>query len=360
MKTYLHISIVLWVFINALTSSAQTPIETKKKQTKIEFIFKDGFLEASTEKQTISKLTKEEKKVSILWWNVFRQGVSPLDLNKNLLAFILPPHSVDMIVLGEFDANKTLHPKVLFEIIKRYPYFEYFHYNDNFDDTKARSILVASKFHPKDRTYEKGGLKWSDPKETKKEQKEFIASWKEDYASSTTDWERAFIALSFTAFDKDFSIVPVHLANPWAVVKNVHNYDSFGVSSVVCAGCSVVFGDDNPLSNQIEGLQDKIIKKFKNKKNHTVSVFGDFNMPRSVMRKNTSSYNFLIKSMKDTKKEHVITFPTSLAEKLGNKTPHVEIDHCFCFPKNTTNIQSHTLHLKGSDHYPMLIHIDLK
>ncbi len=346
-------------------ATAQKSDQKPQLNKKPFFVFDDKENEVA-ERSFVSKSISEKDSLKILWWNVFGGGVDHKALNKNLSAFTSPPISADMIVLGEFDSTKTLDPATMASLIKHYPYIEYFHYSSTYDKPADRSIFVASRVRPTKRTYDKDGLTWANPDSKKTEKDDYVDSWnqnKRDKAQAK-QWTRSFIALKFSFKHFDFNLVPVHLANPWAAVKSNYDIDPFGVSRNLCAGCSIVFGDDNPLANQIEVLKGRVVKDLYNKKAGSgktkpvkTIVFGDFNMPKSIMGLATRSYNFLVKGMNDTKVANFATFPSVSAGKAGNQSPDVEIDHCFSLEKKTNDVVSRMMHLKGSDHYPLFIRV---
>lgn len=162
------------------------------------------------------------------------------------------------------------------------------------------------------------------------------------------NWQNPYQVLDFN----NFSIIPIHLAQPWIVAKKY-----LGSSETFK---QMVFNYKNPLGYQVIRLKDNLKRDFGTTSKYV--IFGDFNVPRKMALFKTKIYRNLKDGLVEIFNDDVKTFPSKSAPErkmLAFKLQKVKIDMAY-HNDGFQKTESVTLPLKGSDHYPIYFALDVK
>lgn len=282
------------------------------------------------------------KSIRVFWWNVQhgytneRLGSDPL--GENLQSLANSTNSPDVIALGEF-TYKAFSKKTLQTLRSQYREF-YVPYNE---ETPEVGIAIFTKGQVEEIVIQP--LEWGTP--------EFRKEWGKDFFP-TYYFKKPYIRIAVTIAGQTYSVVPVHIAQPWMKIKK--NFGRvLGKPAVVM---SLLYGKNNPLAYQMRELGKAMQKDLENenqniKTSHLVLI-GDFNAPRAIGPQSTYSYRYL----RDLGLLHAFektqaTFPT-VSSGDYSKFPGLQIDHAFVSP-NLSVLSGGMLPFKGSDHYPIYV-----
>ncbi len=293
---------------------------------------------------------EHKNKVSILWWNTLgggqltriikkNEGISPMDENLKMIAS--SEYSPDFIVLGEYIPSYFDQETV--EVIKKYYPFEMYVPYSKAQHYEGIQIFSKHAFNVKINS-----IDWVPITSNEEEKAKYRNKWIQVHKSKAKSFERPYAEVTSTINGVDFTFVPVHLCNPWPMMR-AH----FEHAGTVKTALSLWKGTDNPLYYQTKRLHFKI-KKNLIENNKQFLLFGDMNTPNEIEDffipnpfKNVSKQlNYLLKE------NHQHSFPAASAVKYKDIQNFV-IDHAFTYPK--TKSKANILPLRGSDHYPLYI-----
>src|SRR3989338_6675951 len=185
--------------------------------------------------------------LNVFWWNIgfnqYSTKISPNDPRTSLDVTLSNNNweKYDLIVLGEYVSGKV-QDSSLEKINKLFPYSKIIKYNNAYD----RSIYIRSKTNF---TFIEEELDWVDPSWA---QWEINQSRKDSefFYGSTATFKRKYIRIKLVKNGITYFVVPYHFNNPWVGLKK--KIGKWFTAS------EIVWGDDNPLYNQIINLHHKI------------------------------------------------------------------------------------------------------
>lgn len=327
--------------------------------------------------------SQDSQEVSVLWWNIFdgdfgfyeRKG-SPFPqsignwIAKNVREILNSPDSPDIVIFSEYHKEVGV-PRASWT--KKYPYREFFPYSS---EVPYRGILVLSRAKPTDKVYLQDRLAWG----TQMERDYYRPILPIDVAL----WTRSYIRLTFEMKGKKFHLLPIHLNQPWRTIHRSIGYPApfsdrspFQWLGSLRVAIHILFNLHNPLLVQLDQLEEAVHEDLGALEKADFLV-GDFNFPRDFIFPNGSAgYRKLAYSLKDAsdpglgsrmrnffttqllrKGEKDYTFPTELARRLPftKDLPQMRLDHLFTNGRLGVK-ELQTLHLAGSDHYPLIFKI---
>jgi len=182
----------------------------------------------------------------------------------------------------------------------------------------------------------------------------YLKKWKSGAPSHVAHWDRSYVKLTWSFGSKKFSLVPIHLLEPWAAIEKAKG--GFNAFSSFIANTG-----DNPLNNQIMHLQDKLTRDFgEDLSENPFVLLGDFNIPKRIFGLTPRIYANLSKDLSEAFWGNPKTFPTKSTKGDAHKIfKHIsiKIDHAFS-NKYLEFSEREVIHLKGSDHYPLYLLIN--
>ncbi|HXH75529.1 MAG TPA: endonuclease/exonuclease/phosphatase family protein [Bacteriovoracaceae bacterium] len=302
-------------------------------------------------KDNVKKLTElnKHKGFTVLWWNVaWGHYNNNAILDNNLLALMNSPTSPAVITLGEFkemilmDSTKT----ALREVYKYYSFVPY-------SAGDVVGIAIFSKYPFRESvTFD---LDWTPMKATTAEAEAYRKDWTDYDKDWVRHWRRTFAHFQVHLPDgTTTNIVPVHLASPWMTIhRRIGNWKTFRI---------MMTADENPLLHQQMRLTDVLEKEFGDDLNSEAMILlGDFNIPSKVripiLGGKPKMYKLLQGPLTNVLDSSDDTFPSKSSHydqtDFTKKHP-IQIDHIF-HNKKVNGMKAEVLHLKGSDHYPLLM-----
>lgn len=302
----------------------------------------------------------------VLWWNIRYGGglsrtlqararlkdpdaVSSLDENLKVLAG--KKDGPDLMALGEFIPDSL--ERLTIEVLERaYPYHRYFPYNPQIPD---RGIAIYSRVPFSSQTVQ---VDWTDLRETPPAQEYYRRQWEHDHGVQTTaTFERPLINLTLNWQGREIHVVPVHLLMPWLLIQK-----GFPAVGKELTGLSLMFGDHNPLVNQVVRFKAELEKMLQQKKSQqkggapALMILGDFNLPDSVYGVAPYGFRLMQEGLYRAFQSPRSTFPAQSAEFKG-QIRDLTIDHAWVSSSVHVD-EAQVLPLRGSDHYPITVGIE--
>lgn len=281
-----------------------------------------------------------EELVKVMWWNVScsstrhlnqlsaqqRQNFSPSSSWENLNLILNSQFEPDVLILGEY-CPSDFDSHTYENLAANYPYIhEVMRSNPDFG--KRNGLRVFSK-HPLE--VQKKILLTNGA---------FSSNFLSDICQHTpvqdSLWARHLSILKVKSPKGDFTLAPIHLANPWREIAKCKGL-LYTAREIYNGTRNVNYLQSLELINEISGDTPYLI-------------IGDFNAPRqSGLFFNSNSYNRLTSSYGESLifKNH----PTFI-DKRG-KFPNASIDHAFGEGLNYE--YGEVLPLSGSDHLPIIV-----
>ena len=329
---------MLWLSLSSIIFTLQLQFASHLYATNDFVLRSDIDFTAAMPQSPHTSLTK------VMWWNLGcsstrlldkmskkqRINFSPESSWQNLRAIIKSNFEPDVLILGEYcpaDFNHSTYEILannyshIYRVIRSNPHFK-----------KRNGLRVFSK-HPirvKDEFMLTDGSFATDYLKSICQQ--------ESINTSNKVWSRhlSLLEIEIAKTSQVFTLIPVHLANPWKKIARCLN--------PFYALKEIYHGANNVNYLQVLDLVDSISK------NTPAIVIGDFNAPRrGGWFLNSNSY----KNLQDNYGYSIINnnSPTYI-DKAGNY-PNSSIDHAFSL--NIKTKYGEILPLAGSDHLPIMV-----
>lgn len=304
--------------------------------------------------------TTDEKSLKIMWWNVGcsstkglkalsdsdRSLVDPVNQWKNLKKLMQSERLIpDVLILGEYCPSAFDDPT--YKIIRSKYDFKYRLNKSNELHGIRNGLRVFSKSEITDIKEEtlhaesfvdSEIMKTCDPEVRKRNPKSF-GEYVKFGENRKKYWNRPKISFQIEHNHKGYKIVPVHLANPWSLIKS-------------CVGfwkTPGVIQNDIENANYVQAQQ--LVESFSDQ--DSTIIIGDFNAPKSILGGMSKSYSILSENFGPS-----VVFSESYTYSDPRRNfPAYSIDHAFV--SSDINVKKGVvLPFAGSDHLPLYLVID--
>lgn len=280
---------------------------------------------------------------TVYWWNTGRGGIDIYgnlpDRNANqrnelfnfgLRSIARGDDVPEILILGEYVPYSIERGTERF-LESTYRHSQFIPYNPKEPEF---GIRVLSKEKPTDVITNSLGFAplHMTPNAAKDFQEKYTEGWVGD------PFEKTYLQMKFGKGNDSFTIVPVHLMQPWQQIMKE--------KGVIAIGKDLLFGTENPNWYQVNRLTDKVLA---NAPSTNVFVFGDFNFPRTVARIQTVGYKHMTSLFDNLFGHSVSTFPS-------DKIALMQLDHAFK-TRGSTKVKVDVPRVRGSDHYPIRLRI---
>jgi endonuclease/exonuclease/phosphatase family metal-dependent hydrolase len=299
----------------------------------------------------------------VLWWNIQRGqtnhalregGGDPGPLETNLRALASSPRGPDVIALGEWRAG-ALSAETIGQLRRDHPHAALLPYSPRTREgvlvlSRRPMTILANRPLP----YTPLALD-ADPAAEQ--------AYRDRWTAQNDDeryYDKRYLRLR--VHDREghpFQLVPTHTAQPWDhMVKRAGG----GLMGRAATALAILFGRQNPLINQVARLGRELEQDRSREPSwasEPLLQIGDFNLPRRLLLLPTASYRLLARGMKDVLLESPgrrTSWPSLSARTLGEDRPALQIDHALVSPETQVGAAA-VLPLAGSDHYPLLVHL---
>lgn len=292
--------------------------------------------------------------LEILWWNIGGGNfLNDSQFNKykkdpleDGLLSIIEKKKPDVIILGE-NYSDFLNQSVRDDILGIYPFQRHFEYNS----VTRLGITVISKT-PFKFVYKKDGLTWNE------------GSLKENFSANSPIkkyWVRSFQEIILDHKGKKIHLAPIHTMMPWLIKKNDDEGLSYFGSSVggsLEVAYNLLFSTDNELAFQARKFSAYLgwVRK-KSTLDAKWVVLGDFNIPSSWRGLSSNLFKIFQGDLSLAKRtgDYNYSYPYPGTSDSNIK---MQIDHVMSNLKDG-EITYQFLNKSGSDHFPMLVHLNL-
>jgi endonuclease/exonuclease/phosphatase family metal-dependent hydrolase len=284
--------------------------------------------------QRLSRATarRSPSNLRVAWWNInhsiLNSRLEGQPLDANLISWVQSDLRPDVLVLGECgtsDLEKDTH-QILEETYPWSQNFGYYSHRSNYGFRVYSRLPILDFSH------------------------RFIEG---------ISLGRAYVRITLQLMDDPIDLVLVHFENPWREIRA-------RASNPVEAAAVLQWGLDHPIATQLRDLAALIQG---DSTGHPRVVLGDFNLPRWFIpgAGPTASYALAIEllgqdALRTSTGSVPFTFPSlSAPERRQEPLNHLQvaIDHAF-ISHHFNSLRGGALSIRGSDHYPILMDLNLQ
>jgi len=317
---------------------------------------KDSFRKVSIQKRN---------SVRILWWNIDRgwtnQSLNDNALEKNLVELSASNRAPEILILGEYTEPQVMDLPLGEDKIDIYiPPALSPSTRKQLRNSYGLPLKISYGIGYHFLIYSKIPLGKPVSKKLSWKPSDYYAEVLASEGWDSSEYSRNYVRIPFQVGKTIFHLGPLHLIQPWRQMMEVFEkrYPNFSFLSKLSVAREIIFGKNSPLFYQVKSLFSQVRSDYYNKTDpkERIILIGDFNIPKQIFGLQTATFSILKDPLIDSfKSDKSHTFPASSAHE-SRIFPKMKLDHALVTPKVNISLAT-VLHLKGSDHYPILLEV---